>query len=66
MRVTINGKPDACEPGTTVGQLLAARTIDPESVVVEVNLAILRREQLSAATLKDGDVVEILRFVGGG
>jgi sulfur carrier protein len=66
MQVTINGKAETFEQGMTVAQLLAAREIDPACVVVEVNLSIPRREQHAAAALKNGDVVEILRFVGGG
>ena len=66
VRVAVNGKDEALEPGVSLGQLLARRGIDPQSVVVEVNLDIVGRELFSSTFLKEGDTVEILRFVGGG
>lgn len=38
----------------------------PEQVVVERNLEIVPKEQLGCVTMQDEDVIEILRFVGGG
>jgi thiamine biosynthesis protein ThiS len=35
-------------------------------VVVELNRKIVRRPQLSDTTLSDGDVLELVHFVGGG
>ena len=66
MHVTVNGESREFPEGTTVSQMLEALTIQPERVVVEVNLAILKRAQLAAATLREGDRVEIVQFVGGG
>ena len=39
---------------------------DPARVAVERNGDIVPKAQYSATTLADGDVVEIVRFVGGG
>ena len=65
--VTVNGEPRALERGATVGSLLAAHALDPRLVVVEHNRVILRdRDALPAVALADGDVVEIVHFVGGG
>ena len=66
MRVLVNGESREFPEGTTVSQMLEALTIQPERVVVEVNLTILKRAQLAAATLREGDRVEIVQFVGGG
>ena len=66
MRVLINGEERELPEGTTVSQMLEALKIQPERVVVEVNLTILKRAQLAAATLREGDTVEIVQFVGGG
>ncbi len=66
MNLTLNGKPETCAQDITVERLLAEKRIDPESIAVEVNLNIIRREYLSSTLLAEGDVVEILRFVGGG
>jgi len=66
MRLTVNGEMRECADGTTVTQLLEQLGVQPERVVVEVNLTILKRAQHQAAVLKDGDRIEIVQFVGGG
>ena len=64
--VTVNGQSQRVADGTTVAQLLEALRIHPQQVVVEVNVQIIKREQREAVILQPGDVVEIVRFVGGG
>ena len=66
MEVTVNGERQAVSKGLTAGQLLEQLHIVPERVVVEVNLAILKRAQLADTILKEGDQVEIVQMVGGG
>ena len=66
MKVQVNGDELELSDGMTVEQLLAARKVNPGIVVVEHNLTILKRDQLAAAVLKQGDQVEIVRLVGGG
>jgi sulfur carrier protein len=64
--VMINGRPEALPDACTVEKLLLSKSIDPACVVVEVNRNIVQREGYGEAVLKRGDMVEILRFVGGG
>lgn len=67
LALTVNGEPRAVAPGTTVGAFLAALALDPRLVVVEHNREILRdRDALGRIALHDGDVLEIVHFVGGG
>ena len=66
MELQVNGKPMTMPDGSTAAQLLQQLGVQPEKVVVEVNLTILRRHQLSDTTLSAGDHVEIVHFVGGG
>jgi sulfur carrier protein len=66
MIIRINGKPESLVPGMSIEKLLSARSLDPACVVVELNRAIVKKECFGSTLLKDGDVVEILRFVGGG
>jgi thiamine biosynthesis protein ThiS len=40
--------------------------VDPGSVIVEINLSIIRKSEFSTFKLHDGDKVEIVNFVGGG
>ncbi|MBI1992014.1 MAG: sulfur carrier protein ThiS [Candidatus Omnitrophica bacterium] len=66
MDVTINGETRTVPEGTTVSQLLETLGVMPERVVVEVNLTILKRAEYPPTILREGDRVEIVRFVGGG
>ena len=62
----VNGEHTQLSDGMTVAALLEQLSIQPERVAVELNLTILKRAQLAATTLKGGDQVEIVQFVGGG
>lgn len=66
MLLKVNGKNQHFDLVSTVGDLLEALSLDPRTVVVEVNERIVRRERIGEADLSEGDEVEILRFVGGG
>jgi len=62
----INGKDVELEGSTpllTYIQLLGA---NPRAVAVELNGVILERESYARTQLNEGDVVEIVRMVGGG
>jgi len=39
---------------------------NPEQLVVERNFEIISKEQFGSVTIQDEDVIEVLRFVGGG
>jgi sulfur carrier protein len=64
--ITVNGRQEAVEAGTTLGGYLAGRGIDPAVAVVEINGTIVRKEDYGAVPFRKNDTVEILRFVGGG
>ena len=67
LALTVNGESRTVAPGTTVAALLASLALDPRLVVVERNREILRdRDALAGIALADGDVLEIVHFVGGG
>ena len=65
-RLTVNGDQMPLSGLATVGDLLTALKIVPQRVVVELNGVIYRRGEGLDAGLRDGDVVEIVHFVGGG
>lgn len=67
LTLTVNGDRRSVAPGTTVGGLLADLGLDPRLIVVERNREILRdRTTFGAVLLADGDVLELVHFVGGG
>ena len=67
LALTVNGERRAVAPGTSVASLLAGLALDARMVVVEHNRTILRdRDAYPSLVLADGDVLEIVHFVGGG
>lgn len=66
MRLTVNGETREAPDSATVADLLAALGIEGRRVAVERNREIAPRSQWSAITLRDGDRLEIVQFVGGG
>ena len=66
MDVTVNGTQRQLPEGTTVSVLLQTLQVQPERVVVEVNLEILKRAEHAKRVLHGGDHVEIVQFIGGG
>jgi sulfur carrier protein len=66
IELTVNGKRRELDRSLTVADYLAQLGINPLIVAVEHNGEILRREKFSESTLQAGDVLEIVRMVGGG
>jgi len=66
LRVEVNGRERDVLDGRTVGGLLEDLDLDGRLVVVELNRQIIRRTEIEAVSLRDGDRVEIVHFVGGG
>ncbi|MEO8293908.1 MAG: sulfur carrier protein ThiS [Gemmatimonadota bacterium] len=64
--LTINGEPRRIAGPATVADMLTELGLDPRTVVVEVNRAIIRRGSVTEVTLRNGDAVELVHFVGGG
>lgn len=66
MRITLNGESQEVTPNLSVAGLLEQLALQPDRVAVEINLTILERSKFSTWTLKEGDRVEIISFIGGG
>lgn len=64
--ITVNGEPHRLPAPATLDDLLRRLGLDPRTVVVEHNRAIVRRPQLGGTSLQNGDCVELVHFVGGG
>ena len=66
MKIWVNGTMKEFNDRLTVSGLLGQLAIQTEQVAVELNLALLERADYAKTVLKDGDKLEIIRFVGGG
>ena len=63
--VTINGKQTPAE-GKTLADYLTEAGYDLKRIAVELNGNIVPKATFAQVILKEGDVVEIVSFVGGG
>ena len=66
MEITFNGKPREIQAGISIQELLDQMRLDCLQVVVEHNQNIVTRQRLAETTLKNGDTLEVIHFVGGG
>ena len=66
MTIVLNGKKEVLEQQKSIRDLLISKSIDPNTVIVEYNGDIVKREEWANIILKENDVLEVLRFVGGG
>lgn len=62
----LNGKTVDLKEDISVKDLLENYDLNPQKVVVEVNMEILDDEVYSTYLLKNEDTVEVKSFVGGG
>lgn len=66
MTVTINGDPREIPTGLTVSKMIEHLGLHPQLIVVEHNREILDRKQFEQTAVTEGDVFELVHFVGGG
>jgi len=63
--IIVNGETTTYPGGTSIRTLLELRGLSPEKVAVELNRKLVRMSHYDTP-LKQGDVIEIVTFVGGG
>lgn len=66
MKLVVNGEERDLPAPMSVADLLAHLGLDQRFGAVEVNREVVPRSQHAEHVLRDGDQVEIIRFVGGG
>ena len=64
--LSLNGEPHRIAGGSSVADLVRDIGLNPKKVAVERNMEIVPRSTLAAVMLADGDILEIVHFVGGG
>lgn len=65
MEIMINGKKEMTD-ATTILEVLKVKEIDPQLVAVELNTQIVEQEHLATTSVKEGDKLEFLFYMGGG
>ena len=66
VNVTLNGKARDVRDGTTVAELVAELKLADGPIAVERNREVLPKSKFAEVTLREGDRIEIVHFVGGG
>ena len=66
MTITLNGKATELEKTMTITELLGHTGHKTTYVAVEINEVIIPRENFETHQVKEGDIVEIVTFMGGG
>lgn len=66
MKITLNGTAKELAHPIGLDALVGQYCKNPRHVIAEVNGEILRSAQWQGKTVKDGDIIELVGFVGGG
>ena len=66
MNITINGKLQQLTASRNLSDIVSTFCKQSKHVLTELNGAIVTSDQWSQTNLKDGDVLELVTFVGGG
>lgn len=66
-QIKVNGENQTVEKPLTVNELIKLNNVlQPDMVSVQVNEEFVDREEWDNITLKDGDAIDFLYFMGGG
>ncbi len=66
MKITCNGETKAITSNTTLVSFIREMDLNPDTVVAECDGRIIKRDEYDTLILTDGNVLELIRFVGGG
>ncbi|NPA13309.1 MAG: sulfur carrier protein ThiS [Aquificae bacterium] len=66
MKITVNGEEREVKEGITISQLVKELGIKAPNYAVAVGMEVIPKSEYDSYTLKEGDKVEIVTFVGGG
>ena len=66
MKITLNGQEKEFKKGQTLTEVVALVCKNTNRVVTEVNGSIVKCAEWPKTSLKEGDRVELVSFVGGG
>lgn len=66
INVTLNGEKKMLESQCSVEKLLQNFVKQADNCIVEINRMIVGRDFYATTMIKDGDTIELVRFIGGG
>ncbi len=69
MNIILNHNPEVIETiqtSITVSELLKIKTFTFRMLIVKINDILIKRDDYSTATIKDGDNVQVIHLISGG
>jgi len=66
MIIQLNGNKKEISTDVTITDLLQELDLANTSVVIVLNQTIIQQKETNDISLKEGDTLELIRFVGGG
>ena len=66
MNIIVNGTSQQLASAKNLSDIVNSYCKQPKHVITELNGAIISADQWAQTSLKDGDALEIVTFVGGG
>jgi thiamine biosynthesis protein ThiS len=64
--IHLNGGEHQAPEGATLSGLLETMRLQPGRVAVEINGRVVARAEFERIKIREGDVLEVVHFVGGG
>lgn len=65
MKIRLNGK-EVKAKSRTLEQLVSELGFDPDALIAELNLELIKKDLWPETVIREGDSLELLNFVGGG
>ncbi len=66
MKITCNGETREVKTDITLVSFIRDMDLNPDTVVAECDGRIIKRDEYDTLVLREGNVLELIRFVGGG
>ncbi len=66
MKITVNGREVELNNSKTIADFIVERNVTGKMFAIELNREIIAKDAYSTSNLKDGDVIELVGFAGGG
>lgn len=64
--ITLNGNELSGNEGITVEELIRRQNFVKSQIAIEINGTIISKKDYETTQVQDGDVIEVVSFVGGG
>lgn len=64
--ITLNGNTVSDQEGITLEELIRRQNFVKSRIAIEINGRIISKREYETTQVQDGDVIEVVNFVGGG